>query len=136
MWKKILISVILLILVIIGIELFYIARNLSKEDDEIQDDNTFNSLNEIVNELDETNVEAEEVKETSKTLNNENIHYILKSEDGFINVYYIDENEEKILYKQTEISIKYLSQEDVDSLEDGIDVYGIQSLNKLLEDFE
>ena len=36
----------------------------------------------------------------------------------------------------TGISINYLGEDDVKNLEKGIDVYGAQDLNKLLEDFE
>ena len=60
----------------------------------------------------------------------------INAENDYINVYYINEKNEKILYKKTEISTEYLSKEDVEKLEEGIDIYGIEELNKLLEDFE
>ena len=69
-------------------------------------------------------------------MGDENKHYIVNAENDYINVYYINEKNEKILYKKTEISTEYLSKEDVEKLEEGIDIYGIEELNKLLEDFE
>ena len=53
-----------------------------------------------------------------------------------VKVIYINEKNEEILYRVTDISLEYLSNEDVESLKQGIDVYGIQNLNQLIEDFE
>ena len=51
-------------------------------------------------------------------------------------MYYINEKGEEILYRVTDISTKYLGEEDVKELQEGINVVGIQELNQLLEDFE
>lgn len=74
--------------------------------------------------------------EASSNLAEETTHFILKSENGYINIYYADENNEEFLYKKTAISVEYLSPEDIDDLETGIEVVGIETLNKMLEDFE
>ena len=66
----------------------------------------------------------------------ETTHFLLKSENGYIYIYYLSENNEEILYKKTTISVDYLSPEDIDDLEAGIEVVGIETLNKMLEDFE
>ena len=77
-----------------------------------------------------------DIRETSGNLNDENKHYILREKDGFINIYYINEDEEEILYKVTDISTTYLGEEDIKELKEGIEVTGLQNLNQLLEDFE
>jgi hypothetical protein len=61
---------------------------------------------------------------------------LLESVDGYIFVYYLNDENEKYLYKRTTISVDYLSQEDIDDLEVGIEVVGSEDLNKMLEDFE
>ena len=47
-----------------------------------------------------------------------------------------DDNDDEYLYKKTDISTEYLSQEDLDDLSGGIEVVGLEELNKILEDFE
>ena len=79
---------------------------------------------------------GEKIEETSTNLVKEDTHYLLKDVWGFIEVYYLDENHNEYLYKKTSIATSYLSQEDVDDLKIGIEVVGLESLNKMLEDFE
>jgi len=79
---------------------------------------------------------GEKVEEASNNLSSQDTHYIIKNVEGYINVYSVDENNEEILYKKTDISTDYLSEEDVDDLEIGIEVVGTEALNKMLEDFE
>lgn len=64
-------------------------------------------------------------------------HFLVKDVDGFVTIYAID-NEEKIreLVKVTEIETKYLTENDLEALKEGIKVYTGQKLNKLIEDFE
>lgn len=66
-----------------------------------------------------------------------NQHYILKDVDGFVTIYNMD-NLGKIneRIKITEIETKYLPEKDRKDLVEGIKVYTIQNLNKLIEDFE
>ena len=63
-------------------------------------------------------------------------HYLVKSEDGNINIYKIKENGELFLIEKTEIETKYLSDEDIKNLEDGVTLWGNQELNAYIEDFE
>ena len=78
----------------------------------------------------------EEVKETGSDIGEDDTRYLLKNEDNYIDVYYLDENNDEYLYKKTDISTEYLSQEDLDDLNSGIEVVGLEELNKILEDFE
>ena len=39
-------------------------------------------------------------------------HYILKENEGKINIYKINENQQEELYETTEISVDYLTEED------------------------
>ncbi len=76
------------------------------------------------------------VEEASNNFSEKDTHYLLKDVYGYIEVYYLDENNDEFLYKKTGISTEYLSSEDVDDLQVGIEVVGIEALNKMLEDFE
>ncbi len=78
----------------------------------------------------------EEILNANQNLNDENRHYILKEKNSLINIYYINENNEEILYKVTEIGTQYLSREDTNKLKEGIEIIGLSNLNKVLEDFE
>ncbi len=63
-------------------------------------------------------------------------HYILKENEGKINIYKINENQQEELYETTEISVDYLTEEDKKNIKDGIKVNGKENLNQLIEDFE
>lgn len=78
----------------------------------------------------------EEVEETGSNIGEDDTRYVLKNEDNYIDVYYLDDNNDEYLYKKTDISTEYLSQEDLDDLNSGIEVVGLEELNKILEDFE
>ena len=78
----------------------------------------------------------EEVEETGSNIGEDDTRYVLKNEDNYIDVYYLDDNKDEYLYKKTDISTEYLSQEDLDDLNSGIEVVGLEELNKILEDFE
>lgn len=144
MWKKILLSIGLIILLIVGIEIFNISNNKEKKAENtniVQNETEISSseyvTDDCVNEWEDySKTVQEEIKETGQNLNDENKQYILRENDGFINVYYINEKGEEILYRVTDISTKYLGEEDVKELQEGINVVGIQKLNQLLEDFE
>ena len=144
MWKKVFLSVGIVIILVIGIEIF---NNYQKREKEVQNDENLAIGNteisktyvtdDCVNEWEDyAQTREEEIKEASENLNDEDRHYIIKIEDGFINVYYINRNNEEILYKVTDIGVEYLPEEDIKSLQKGLDVYGLQNLNLLLEDFE
>ena len=63
-------------------------------------------------------------------------HYMLRDVDGKINVYKLDETGNEALLNETEIATEYLTETDKINMENGLIVYGKESLNKLLEDFE
>ena len=63
-------------------------------------------------------------------------HYLLKEEDGYINIYTVDEEENINLKERTSLSTEYLTEIDKINLKNGLMVYGVENLNKLLEDFE
>lgn len=63
-------------------------------------------------------------------------HYMLRDVDGKINVYKLDENGNEALLNETDIATEYLTKTDKINMENGLIVYGKESLNKLLEDFE
>ncbi len=144
MWKKMIIMIGLIAIILLGIVLFNMARN--RENIEENTHNMIENQTEVsskyvtddcLNEWTDYSLTVqEELQEASQNLNDENRHYILRAKDNLIHVYYINEKEEEVLYRVTEISTKYLAKEDVKELETGIDVYGVQELNQLLEDFE
>lgn len=63
-------------------------------------------------------------------------HFVLKSDDGKIIIYKINENNEEEIYEKTEISVEYLTETDKIEIQNGIRVNGIEELNQLIEDFE
>ena len=143
MWKKILISIGLMIILIVGIEIFNISKkNKPEEEKNIVQNETEISTSKYVKDdcinewQDYSETVQNDIRETSGNLDDENKQYILREKDGFINIYYINENEEEILYRVTDISTSYLGEEDIKELKEGIEVKGLQNLNQLLEDFE
>ena len=141
MWKKIFIFLILLIISVIGIKLIY-TKNQEKDNQEnIVNNETNLSLqyvtDECINEWKDYSLTVqEEIREASQNLSDEDKTYIVKAEDEYIKIYYINNNNEKILYKVTDIAVQYLGKDDVENLNQGIQVTGMQELNQLLEDFE
>ena len=64
-------------------------------------------------------------------------HFKLKIEDGKIVVYIINKDGQESIYEKTSISSEYLTETDLINMQDGgIDIYGKQELNQLIEDFE
>ena len=64
-------------------------------------------------------------------------HFKLKVEEGKIVIYQINKEGNQSIYEKTNISSEYLTQTDLISIENGgLDVYGKEELNKLIEDFE
>ena len=144
MWKKVLISAILIMIMIIGMRAIYTNNQSNKNENDVE--NFVSQEEEISSEYvtDECSNEwrdysltvQEELKEASQNLNDENKTYIVKAEDNYIKVYYINNKNEEILYRVTDISTQYLGQNDVEELKQGIKVVGLQELNQLIEDFE
>lgn len=114
------------------------SENSQEELNEI-DSNNILEISEFESVTDDCLYEAEmqmAIDEASNNLGDDDTRYLLESVDGYIFVYYLNDENEKYLYKRTTISVDYLSQEDIDDLEVGIEVVGSEDLNKMLEDFE
>lgn len=143
MWKKILIPIILIVIAIFAIESYYFFKQNNKimnGENNVEDEIEL-SLDTLQDEcLNEWNDYAialqEELEEVSHILNEEKRRYVLRNKDNYINVYYLDDNGNEILYKQTNISVEYLDYDDINKLNVGVTVEGAQEMNKLLEDFE
>ena len=65
-----------------------------------------------------------------------NEHYILKSEEGRVNIYTIDGKGNENLKERTQISTDYLPEEDLEKLKAGVNLFGKENLNAAIEDFE
>lgn len=63
-------------------------------------------------------------------------HYILRESDGFISINCKNNSGEYIFKGLTDISVQYLSEDDLKKLEQGIEVVGRENLNRFLEDYE
>ena len=63
-------------------------------------------------------------------------HYVLKLGNENIEIYKMIEAEDFELVRETNISKEYLTEDDIEKLEEGIFVFGISDLNSALEDFE
>ncbi|MBR3673294.1 MAG: hypothetical protein IKN65_03230 [Clostridia bacterium] len=84
--------------------------------------------------IDEFN--SNEIKLSRKNNGICNEHYIIRESDGFISISCKNDIGEYIFKGLTDISVQYLSEEDLNKLEQGIEVVGRDNLNKFLEDFE
>ena len=96
-------------------------------EDEIQNKNREWTINEFSSEQVIFEKESEEFC---------NQHYKLKLIDNRIVIFNISEDGEEKEYKRTEISLEYLTQEDLLRLKEGITVYGKENLTSVLEDYE
>ncbi len=63
-------------------------------------------------------------------------HYVLRLKDNTIAIYKLEEDGAEVLEELTGISVEYLTQNDKLKIENGINVYGKEELNSMLEDFE
>ena len=63
-------------------------------------------------------------------------HYFVKLGDNNVEIYQVGNGGSLSLYRETEISREYLTDEDVNTLENGFLVYGTGELNSRIEDFE
>lgn len=144
--KKILISVIAFIIAVFIFGLIWNAVSSKSKKESKTDTNNINNIDistddavtdECTEEWIEYNKELQDAfMEASGNLTEENTHYIVKSKDGYINIYYINDKNEELLYKRTSIAIDYLSPEDIELLNLGVEIVGNDELNKMLEDFE
>ena len=152
MEKKVTISIIITFIVVVigfGLWIFALRNNSVTENNDFN--NIENDVNNVVNLSSEyitddclnewidyvkTISQNQDIESASNDMLNETTRYLVKDINGFISIYYLDDFNEEILYKKTDISTEYLSAEDLENLEIGIEVTGSKELNQLLEDFE
>lgn len=63
-------------------------------------------------------------------------HFKLKVEDGKVVVYIVNKDGTESLYEKTNISSEYLTETDLINMQDGLEIYGKEELNQIIEDFE
>ena len=95
-----------------------------------------NTTNETVTTSSAENIISPKSGENNEEVVDNNIKYMLKEYNGCIAVYRIEEGNEPVLEDATDILTKYLPEEDLMQLQNGITVVGIDELTHLLEDFE
>ena len=62
--------------------------------------------------------------------------FCFKGKDGNVAIYRLDADNNEILSEMTEISTEYLTENDLEKLEQGIRAVGREELNSILEDYE
>ena len=63
-------------------------------------------------------------------------HFKLKIEDGKVVIYTVNNDGTETLYEKTNISSEYLTETDLLNMQDGLEIYGKEELNQVIEDFE
>ena len=63
-------------------------------------------------------------------------HFKLKVEDGKVVVYLLNDDGTESVYERTNISSEYLTETDLINMQNGLEIYGKEELNKIIEDFE
>lgn len=63
-------------------------------------------------------------------------HFKLKVEDGKVDIYIVNADGTESLYEKTNISSEYLTETDLLNMQDGLEIYGKEELNQIIEDFE
>ena len=63
-------------------------------------------------------------------------HFKLRIEDGNVSVYIVNEDGTESLHEKTNISSEYLTETDLINIQDGLEIYGKEELNQIIEDFE
>ena len=63
-------------------------------------------------------------------------HFLITLGEEFIEIYKFTDVNNKVLYLKTEIGREYLTEQDILKLENGINLYGKDKLNSVIEDFE
>ena len=57
-------------------------------------------------------------------------------ENGKVVIYLVSQEGRESLYEKTNISSEYLTETDLINMQDGLEIYGKEELNKVIEDFE
>lgn len=63
-------------------------------------------------------------------------HFKLKVEDGKVVIYIVNNDGSESVYEKTNISSEYLTETDLINMQDGLEIYGKEELNQIIEDFE
>ena len=63
-------------------------------------------------------------------------HFFITLGKEFIEIYKFTDENNKVLYTTTDVGREYLTEQDILKLENGINLYGKDKLNSVIEDFE
>lgn len=63
-------------------------------------------------------------------------HFKLKVEEGKVVIYIVNTDGTESVYEKTNISSEYLTETDLINMQDGLEIYGKEELNQIIEDFE
>ena len=63
-------------------------------------------------------------------------HFKLRLEEGNVVVYIVNSDGTEGVYEKTGISSEYLTETDLINMQDGLEIYGKEELNQIIEDFE
>ncbi|MEI3402324.1 MAG: hypothetical protein V8R51_08560 [Clostridia bacterium] len=63
-------------------------------------------------------------------------HFKLKIEDGKVVVYIVNKDGTESIYEKTSIPSEYLTETDLINMQNGLEIYGEEELNQIIEDFE
>jgi len=63
-------------------------------------------------------------------------HFKLKVEEGKVVIYIVNNDGTESIYEKTNISSEYLTETDLINMQDGLEIYGKEELNQIIEDFE
>ena len=63
-------------------------------------------------------------------------HFKLKIENGKVVVYIVNIDGNESIYEKTNISSEYLTETDLINMQEGLEIYGKEELNQIIEDFE
>ena len=63
-------------------------------------------------------------------------HFKLKIEDGKVVVYIVNKDGTESIYEKTSIPSEYLTETDLINMQNGLEIYGKEELNQIIEDFE
>lgn len=63
-------------------------------------------------------------------------HFKLRIEEGKVVIYLVNQDGTESLYEKTDISSEYLTETDLINMQDGLEIFGKEELNKIIEDFE
>ncbi len=63
-------------------------------------------------------------------------HFKLRIEEGKVVIYLVNQDGTESVYEKTDISSEYLTETDLINMQDGLEIFGKEELNKIIEDFE